>query len=295
MDTAGRRKRRRKTTPLAQGGDGEEADSTATCSSDKSSNNKYLPSASLRHTDVICGRGRFSKHPGNLTFLSLVHQRKDAYHDAPDRKEKNRLAEEVKRCVEVGLDPPGRFVQQVAAAVTDENLRMDDGHTGAAAGSGAGGSSSSGGDNRSGTAKRKRGQGGAAGGEKDVGTEEEPKEEGGGGEEDDDDLEEETFYEIVDEPLVMEKIKQALRQKVSAWDQCLAWYIYKYIFIYIYIYIYIHPHIISSSRPLVINLDASAMLLRSNFYLESMAARGVDVRGGIQGQEVGRRRETCRR
>jgi len=288
MDTAGRRKRRRKTTPLAQGGDGEEADSTATCSSDKSSNNKYLPSASLRHTDVICGRGRFSKHPGNLTFLSLVHQRKDAYHDAPDRKEKNRLAEEVKRCVEVGLDPPGRFVEQVVAAVTDENLRMDDGHTGAAAGSGAGGGSS--GDNRSGTAKRKRGQGGAGGGEKDVGTEEEPKEERGGGGGEDDDLEEETFYEIVDEPLVMEKIKQALRQKVSARDQCLVPCL-----VYIYIYIYIYTHIISSPRPLLINVYASAMLLRSNCYLESMAARGVDVWGGIHGQEVGRRGATCRR
>ena len=32
---------------------------------------RCLPARLLRHTDVICGRGRYSKYPGNLTFLSL--------------------------------------------------------------------------------------------------------------------------------------------------------------------------------------------------------------------------------
>ena len=66
----------------------------------------------LRPTDVICGRGRYSQHPGNLTFLSLIRQRKAAYRDAPDRATKSRLAGEVRAAVMEGLDPPGRFVQR---------------------------------------------------------------------------------------------------------------------------------------------------------------------------------------
>ena len=126
----------------------------------------------LRPTDVICGRGRYSQHPGNLTFLSLVRQRKAAYRDAPDRATKSRLAGEVRVAVTEGLDPPGRFVQRRCAG-------GDDGH-------GRGG----------GTARKRRrvgGRGAAAADEDD----------------------ERDLYEIVGKDQAMEKIKQALRQKVS--------------------------------------------------------------------------------
>ena len=123
----------------------------------------------LRPPDVICGRGRYSQHPGNLTFLSLIHQRKAAYRDAPDRATKSRLADEVRVAVMEGLDPPGRFVQRRC----------------------------SGGDGRGGgTARKRRRVGGR----------------GAAAEDDDDD---DGLYEIVEEVQVMEKIKHALRQKVS--------------------------------------------------------------------------------
>ena len=126
----------------------------------------------LRPTDVICGRGRYSQHPGNLTFLSLVRQRKAAYRDAPDRATKSRLAGEVRVAVMEGLDPPGRFVQRLC----------------------------SGGDGRGGgTARKRRRVGGR----------------GAAAEDDDGGL-----YERVEEVQVMEKIKQALRQKVSKRRRC---------------------------------------------------------------------------
>ena len=130
----------------------------------------------LRPPDVICGRGRYSQHPGNLTFLSLIHQRKAAYRDAPDRATKSRLADEVRVAVMEGLDPPGRFVQR----------RCSGGH-------GRGG----------GTARKRRRVGGR----------------GTAAEDDDDD---DGIYEIVEEVQVMEKIKHALRQKVSKRRRCCA-------------------------------------------------------------------------
>ena len=126
----------------------------------------------LRPTDVICGRGRYSQHPGNLTFLSLVCQRKAAYRDAPDRATKSRLAGEVRVAVMEGLDPPGRFVQRLCLG-----------------GDGRGG----------GTARKRRRVGGR----------------GAAAEDEDDGL-----YESVEEVQVMEKIKQALRQKVSKRRRC---------------------------------------------------------------------------
>ena len=129
----------------------------------------------LRPPDVICGRGRYSQHPGNLTFLSLIHQRKAAYRDAPDRATKSRLADEVRVAVMEGLDPPGRFVQRRCSG--------DDGRGG-------------------GTARKRRRVGGR----------------GAAAEDDDDD----GLYEIVEEVQVMEKIKHALRQKVSKRRRCCA-------------------------------------------------------------------------
>ena len=123
----------------------------------------------LRPTDVICGRGRYPQHPGNLTFLSLIHQRKAAYRDAPDRATKARLADEVRVAVMEGLDPPGRFVQR---------------------------QQKSGGSGCVGGARKKRRRGGR-------------------GDERAEDDDEDDEYEIVEEVQVMEKIKQALRQKVG--------------------------------------------------------------------------------
>ena len=123
----------------------------------------------LRPTDVICGRGRYSQHPGNLTFLSLIHQRKAAYRDAPDLATKARLADEVRVAVMEGLDPPGRFVQR---------------------------QQKSGGSGCVGGARKKRRRGGR-------------------GDERAEDDDEDDEYEIVEEVQVMEKIKQALRQKVG--------------------------------------------------------------------------------
>ena len=160
--------------------------------------------------------------------MSLVHQRKDAYYDATDRAEKNRLAREVQECVQERLDPPGRFVQVVDWDEVDWEEGVEDLEVGEDTGEGAGSIDMDGEDSDKNNKKKiKTGADGNIGGDsgdndgadndKDRNDDDNDNDN-----EEEEEEEDEILYEIVEDELVMEKIKQALRQKVGGALHCIA-------------------------------------------------------------------------
>lgn len=85
-----------------------------------------IEAGDLRPTDVICGRGRYSKHPGNNAFLHLVLARKDVYFEAETRREKSRIARQILDHVHLQFIPPGRFVQLINGELDDDDAQFEE-------------------------------------------------------------------------------------------------------------------------------------------------------------------------
>mmetsp|Transcript_8609 Transcript_8609/g.18152 ORF Transcript_8609/g.18152 Transcript_8609/m.18152 type:complete len:642 (-) Transcript_8609:1899-3824(-) len=85
-----------------------------------------IPASEIRRTDVICGRGRFSRHPGNDAFLRLVLSHKSEYLNTGNRRTKNRVAQAVMDHVHYRSVPPGRFIRLASGEPGDKDAVFEE-------------------------------------------------------------------------------------------------------------------------------------------------------------------------